>query len=152
MKMSCANLYANRTKKGGRRLPNVKHECYEKLTVKSVLKGMSPVVTLRCFCDPTVWISQADNLGSLYTEASLFTALNNSICWKEVAHSDGSSFIQSSLVQAAETFSTTTETIVGDFYRNHSNLLCIYYRTLACLEPTSDPEKTGLEGKLGCPE
>ena len=31
-------LYANRTKNGGRRLPDVKHECYGKLSVKSVLK------------------------------------------------------------------------------------------------------------------
>ncbi len=38
-KMSCANLYANRTKNGGRRFPNVKHECYGKLSVKSFLKS-----------------------------------------------------------------------------------------------------------------
>ncbi len=38
MKMSCANLYANRTKNGGRILPDVKHECYGKLSVKSFLK------------------------------------------------------------------------------------------------------------------
>ncbi len=31
---------ANRTKNGGRRLPDVKHECYGKLSVKSVLKGL----------------------------------------------------------------------------------------------------------------
>ncbi len=37
-RMSCANLYANRTKNGGRRLPDVKHECYGKLSVKSFLK------------------------------------------------------------------------------------------------------------------
>ena len=35
--MSCANLYANQTKNGGRRLPDVKHECYGKLSVKSFL-------------------------------------------------------------------------------------------------------------------
>ncbi len=35
--MSCANLYANRTKTGGRKLPDVKHECYAKLSVKSAL-------------------------------------------------------------------------------------------------------------------
>ncbi len=39
---SCANLYANRTKKGGRRLPDVKHECYGKLSVKSFLKYIHP--------------------------------------------------------------------------------------------------------------
>ncbi len=38
LKVSCANLCANRTKNGGRRLPDVKHECYGKLSVKSVLK------------------------------------------------------------------------------------------------------------------
>ncbi len=37
-KMSCANLYANWSKNGGRRFPDVKHECYGKLSVKSVLK------------------------------------------------------------------------------------------------------------------
>ncbi len=37
--MSCANLNVNRTKNGGRRLPDVKHECYGKLSVKSFLNG-----------------------------------------------------------------------------------------------------------------
>ncbi len=36
--MSCSNLYAKRTKNGGRRLPDIKHECYGKLSVKSFLK------------------------------------------------------------------------------------------------------------------
>ncbi len=31
---------ANRTKNGGRRLPDVKHECYGKLSVKSFLKEL----------------------------------------------------------------------------------------------------------------
>ncbi len=31
-------VYANRTKNGGRRLPDVEHECYGKLSIKSVLK------------------------------------------------------------------------------------------------------------------
>ncbi len=37
--MALANLYANRTKNGGRRLPDVKHECYGKLSVKSFLNA-----------------------------------------------------------------------------------------------------------------
>ncbi len=36
--MYFASLCANRTKNGGRKLPDVKHECYAKLSVKSFLK------------------------------------------------------------------------------------------------------------------
>ncbi len=39
-------LYANRTKNGGRRLPDVKHECYQKLSVKSVLKASLSLMQL----------------------------------------------------------------------------------------------------------
>ncbi len=46
MVYTITNLYANRTKNGGRRLPDVKHECYGKLSVKSFLNSLKDIVPL----------------------------------------------------------------------------------------------------------
>ncbi len=52
MKMSCANVHANRTKNGGRKLPDVKHECYGKLSVKSVLKPLISIIVMQLGISP----------------------------------------------------------------------------------------------------
>ncbi len=47
IKIFSANLCANRTKNGGRRLPDVKHECYAKLSVITYLKLNNLVIPFR---------------------------------------------------------------------------------------------------------
>ncbi len=78
--MSCADLYANRTKNGGRRLPDVKHECYGKLSVKSVLKCWHLGVPINAYIAPDEFYSNS------YTGSCILPTQGASIictlfCW-----------------------------------------------------------------------
>ncbi len=54
----CANLCANWSKDGGRKLPDVKHECYAKLSAITYLKVIYTIEIISITCEAgDVWTS-----------------------------------------------------------------------------------------------
>ncbi len=107
--MSCVHLYANQTKNGGRRLPDVKHECYGKLSVKSF------PLTINYLCNVNISCSERAVLcdGGADSICSYFQIWNRAINllvknhWKWVPSSDLVSLFSFQLSDHQCRFSTT---------------------------------------------